>query len=228
MPFFVSVRRLRRQKRWPLAAGSWALDSGAFTELATYGFYQTPARQYAEEARRYLEMLGQPDWIAPQDWMCEPFIVAKTGLSIVEHQWRTIESVAGLRLAGMPVIPVLQGQILDDYLRHIEMYAGAGFQLLSEPTIGVGSICRRQGSNETGRILATLSGLGLRLHGFGVKTTGVAQFSRYLVSADSMAWSVCGRRRKPFFNCGNSHKNCANCFEYAMWWRRKVLNAISD
>src|SRR5436190_14414765 len=87
-PLFVSDRRLRRYQRLPVAAGPWALDSGGFTELATFGSWErgpTPA-QYAARVRRYRDEVGRLLWAAPQDWMCEPFITDKTGLSVVEHQ----------------------------------------------------------------------------------------------------------------------------------------------
>jgi hypothetical protein len=35
-------------------------------------------------------------------------------------------------------------------------------------------------------------------------------------SADSMAWSFEARRERPF--PGHTHKNCANCLDYALAW----------
>lgn len=206
--------------------GRWALDSGAFTELSTFGRFETTTAQFIEEVRRFGGMLGMPDWIAPQDWMCEPQVVTRTGLSVEEHQRRTIMSVSELRMAGLPVIPVIQGWHFDDYRRHVDLYDRVGMDLRREVVVGVGSVCRRQGSVESGRIFSELHRLGLQLHGFGVKTTGLARFGRLLKSADSMAWSFCGRRNKPVYECGRQHKNCANCFAYAMWWRERVLSAI--
>lgn len=158
--------------------------------------------------------------------MCEPWIVAKTGLSVEEHQRRTIISVSELRMAGLRVIPVLQGWSEDDYQRHADLYDQVGMDLRQELVVGVGSVCRRQGTHESGRIFSRMGRLGLKLHGFGVKTTGLARFGHLLKSADSMAWSFCGRRNKPPFDCGRQHKNCANCFAYAMWWRERVLNVL--
>jgi hypothetical protein len=84
MPLFVSDRRLRGYKTLPRAATAWALDSGGFTELSRYGTWDhgpTPAR-YAARIRRYQDEIGHLAWAAPQDWMCEPAITARTGLTV--------------------------------------------------------------------------------------------------------------------------------------------------
>ena len=86
MPLFISDRRLRTYKTLPRAATTWALDSGAFTELSRHGSWDhgpTP-RQYAARIRRYTDHIGHLAWAAPQDWMCEPAILARTGLTITE------------------------------------------------------------------------------------------------------------------------------------------------
>jgi hypothetical protein len=85
-------------------------------------------------------------------------------------------------------------------------------------------VCRRQGTVEAGRILTALHEAGLRrLHGFGVKTLGLAAFGQLLISADSMAWSVDARRRgSPLAGC-TRHRNCANCLRYALAWRADLL-----
>jgi hypothetical protein len=66
-------------------------------------------------------------------------------------------------------------------------------------------------------IFAALSALGIRTHGFGVKITGLRNFGHLLTSSDSMSWSYHGRREPPL--PGHTHKNCANCYEYAARWR---------
>ena len=68
----------------------------------------------------------------------------------------------------------------------------ADIDLRHERIVGLGSVCRRQSTDEIGVITERLAGLGLQLHGFGVKTEGVRRYSRYLASADSMAWSFRG------------------------------------
>jgi hypothetical protein len=95
--------------------------------------------------------------------------------------------------------------------------AGTG----AEPLVGLGSVCRRQATSEIDRIITTLAGQGLRLHGFGVKTAGLGRYGWALESADSLAWSYAARREPPL--PGHRHKNCANCLAYALAWRERVV-----
>src|SRR4051812_37693952 len=89
-PLFVSRRRLVERKKPTRALGPWALDSGGFTELSLHGQWQTEARQYAAEVRRWHDEVGNLQWAAVQDWMCEPLIRAMTGKSVREHQELTL------------------------------------------------------------------------------------------------------------------------------------------
>src|SRR5437764_1164840 len=61
---------------------------------------------------------------APQDWMCEPFMVSRSGMSVTEHQTRTVASFAELRglAPDLPFMPVLQGWTVAEYLRCAGMY----------------------------------------------------------------------------------------------------------
>src|SRR5678810_804925 len=90
VPLFVSHSRLAGRKTLPRARAPWALDSGGFTELSIHGGWRSSASEYAAAVLRHRDEVGQLDWAAPQDWMCEPPVVAKTGLSVAEHQRRTI------------------------------------------------------------------------------------------------------------------------------------------
>jgi hypothetical protein len=93
--------------------------------------------------------------------------------------------------------------------------------------VGVGSVCRRQSAADVGTILTVLHRAGVtRLHGFGVKTIGLARHGNLLASADSMAWSAQARREPPLAGCVG-HGTCANCLRYALTWRRRVLNAAT-
>ena len=49
--------------------------------------------------------------------------------------------------------------------------------------------CRRQSTGQIAVIVTTLASFGLRLHGFGIKTTGLHLYGHLLASADSMAWA---------------------------------------
>jgi hypothetical protein len=222
VPLFVSHRRLARRRTLPRAVGRWALDSGGFTELALHGRWQTGAAAYAVAVRRYRDEIGGLDWAAPQDWMCEPVMLAQTGLTIAQHQTRTVANILELRALApdLPFVPVLQGWTLDDYLHCAELYVDAGIDLAAEPTIGLGSVCRRQSETEIEDICAALARQGLRLHGFGIKTLGL-RYARHLASADSLAWSYNARRRPPL--PGHTHRSCVNCLTWALRWRDRAL-----
>ncbi len=234
IPLFVSHRTLRNRLRMPLATMDWSLDSGGFTELSMHGRWVTSPTEYIDSVYRYRDEIGSLDWASPQDWMCEDVMLAKTGLTVEQHQGRTIESVMWLRAMApdLPFIPVLQGSEIGDYLRHVDDYSAAGIDLRAEPVVGVGSVCRRQATEEIGALMAELAAEGLRLHGFGVKKAGLLAYGHHLASADSMAWSFNARmdanhaRRDGYdWLCpgGESHSSCNNCVHYATAWRSRVL-----
>lgn len=228
-PLFISRRQLARYAVPPKAIGPFAVDSGRFTECWR-GEPPVPVRQYIREVCRWID-LGDLQWAAAQDWMCEPVILAKTGLTVLEHQKRTVANY--LELMDLcrweaPFVPVLQGWHPDDYLRCLEMYAEAGVDLAALPLVGVGSVCRRQKTEEAMEILRPLHALGLKLHGFGFKIDGLYRgASHLLASSDSMAWSAVARREKIKLP-GCTHKGpCNNCRVWAMRWREKVLKAAA-
>ena len=224
---FISRTQLYKRKTLPRAIAPWCLDSGAFSEIATHGKWTISESEYVSFVDRCAEEIGLLQWVAPMDWMCEPDMLLKTGLSIDEHQKRTTENVVNLReLTNVPVIPVLQGWYLEDYLSHVEQYRQAGIPLETEPTVGLGSVCRRQNTTYAEAVVAHLTGLGLSLHAFGFKLTGLRTTGHLLKSADSMAWSYDGRVNGPMLY--HKHKTCANCIDWALQWRNKALNAIRN
>lgn len=166
-------------------------------------------------------------WAAIQDWMCEPHMLEKTGKTVREHQQLTIASLVELRRLAPEIrwAPVLQGWKLADYLEHIEMYRAAGFDLRYERIVGVGSVCRRQGTLEANEIMRAIAARGIRIHAFGVKRDGLALFGDRLSSSDSMAWSFVARRRRIRL-AGCTHNNCANCFRFAMQWCRTLVDGL--
>jgi hypothetical protein len=158
-----------------------------------------------------------------------------TGLSVEEHQRRTVENFVELRAIApdLHIIPVLQGWSVFDYWRCEERYARAGVDLRRMTRVGVGTVCRRQGTATATRILRSLAAGGLRLHGFGFKTQGLQAAHGDLVSADSLAWSVHARRRppleghdKPGPGRPRGHINCANCPDWALSWRAELLDGL--
>ena len=229
IPLMVSHRRLREYKQLPRARGPWVLDSGGFSELSLFGRWTFRLIEYVRAVDHYREEVGNLVWAAPMDWMCEPKILAKTGLTVEEHQRRTVRNFLQLNFTAsdIPFIPVLQGWTLDDYERCLEMYAHAGVDLTGYPTVGVGSVCRRQATPEIAAIVKTLSSYQLKLHGFGVKRDGLIRYHHILKSADSSAWSLNARlEHEPTPGC--SHNRCSNCIKYAMSWRSRILPKIVD
>jgi hypothetical protein len=226
---FVSDWQLRGYKRLPRASRPWALDSGAFSVLAGGHRFDPPA-VYAARVRRYHQEIGHLAWAAPQDWMCEPFILAQTGLTVAEHQRRTVHNFLALRETApdLPVIPVVQGFQVRDYLHCVELFHRHGVDLTAAPLVGLGSVCRRQGTGQAQQIITALHEAGVtRLHGFGIKTLGLRRYGHLLTSTDSMAWSYAARREaRPLPDC-SGHKNCANCRAYAYPWHARVTASIS-
>lgn len=188
---FISINRCRR-RRHRFEVGDWIMDSGAFTEISTHGRYRHPVSDYAAEVRRWRRN-GNMLAVVAQDWMCEPFILKKTGLTVDQHQQFTIERYDALLAEnlGIYVMPVLQGYQVAEYQRHVELY---GDRLAAGAWVGVGSVCKRNSSpvdveNVLRGILAVRP--DLRLHGFGVKLTSLRYpgILSMLESSDSMAWS---------------------------------------
>ena len=226
VPLVVSHRTLagRRSTYSRASVPSWALDSGGFSELSLYGEWRTTVPEYVEAVERYATEIGRLDWAAPMDWMCEPFITEKTGLTVREHQDRTIANYLELRSQG-PFIPVIQGWAIQDYYDCFELYADAGVDLRLEPIVGVGSVCRRQSTGEIAHIFRSLAEEGVSCHGFGVKSLGLSRYGQHLTSSDSLAWSYQARRRPPLPGC-HGHKNCANCVRYALQWRDRLMERL--
>ncbi len=193
---FISINRLRNRKS-DFSVNKWILDSGAFTEISAWGKFRTSVHQYANEIERWSKC-GQFELAVTQDYMCEPFIVKKTGLSVTEHQRLTIQRYDELSclISETIILPVLQGYQVEDYLTHLEMW---GDRLWYARRIGVGSVCKRNTNIlAITRILDAIKTKrpDLRLHGFGLKTTALRDsfISSLLFSADSMAWSYAARK----------------------------------
>lgn len=212
---FVSVNRLRARKG-PFSVGDWIMDSGAFTEISTHGGYRHSVAEYAAQIRRWSGN-GRLLAAVSQDWMCEPWIVARTGLSVAEHQRLTIERYDALLAedtAGVYILPVLQGYAPEDYVRHIELY---GDRLVLGAWVGVGSICKRNANPRAiEAVLLAIRGArpDLQLHGFGLKASALrsALVFDLLHTADSMAWS---------YNARMQGRN-ANDWREAKRWMRGI------
>lgn len=207
----ISINRIRNRKS-AFPVGDWIMDSGAFTEISTHGRYRHSVKEYADAARRWVGN-GNLLAIVAQDYMCEPFILEKTGLTIAEHQRLTVDRYDALMAEGLPchVMPVIQGFAPKDYADHVRQY---GDRLAPGMWVGVGSVCKRQGNPML--TVAVLDAIltvrpDLRLHGFGVKISSLAHSGvrRRLYSSDSMAWSYSARKK------GRSANNWREAQEFA-------------
>lgn len=223
VPLFISRRRLVEIKKPKEATCPWALDSGGFSELSLFGTWTITPKQYAEEVARWSWQIGGMVFAAQQDWMCEPMILKKTGLSLREHQTRSLDNYDALinLNPNLPWLPVLQGWEELDYLWHLDALR----RRYPVSHVGLGSVCRRQGTLEIQGIVERLAKEGVDLHGFGVKTRGLERYAHLLHSSDSMAWSYAARRSEPLPGC-RGHKNCANCLSYALQWRERLVGRI--
>lgn len=201
----VSARRVRRFRR-----GRWCLrrcripcrevflDSGAFKIIEKYGCYPEPPQVYAGVIQHAAQLCGLVA-ASTEDYMCEPYILDITGLTVADHQRLTIERYDTLRalVPHVYILPVLQGYRSAEYVQHITDY---GERLPLGAWVGVGSVCKRNGRiDEIERVLVAIKAArpDLRLHGFGVKTTALESdiVRDCLYSADSVAWSLAARKQ---------------------------------
>jgi len=247
---FISMNSFDKAVKLPESAVTFAVDSGGFKELQMFGRWRKGVDDYAQRVQRIKKRYGaQCEWVSPQDWMCEPIIVAGgrtkdgvfvgTGESVETHQVRTVENYIALRARlGDLVVPVVQGWTLDDYHRCLNMYLDRGVDLTQNPRVGIGSVCRRQGTREATDIVVSVAReIGPRLHGYGFKKSTPLADS-VMVSKDSFAWAYAGMRRpneththyrnsSVFYpeNAGLSGcaKNCAQCLDYALDWRDELV-----
>lgn len=216
---FVSVNRLRNRKS-AFNVGDWIMDSGAFTEISTHGEYRTSVAAYSNEIARWKNN-GNLLAAVSQDYMCEPFILEKIGMTLQQHQTLTIERYDELLRydTGVYIMPVLQGYKPSDYVSHIREY---GRRLGHGAWVGVGSVCKRNGDiRAIEEVLLAIKHVrpDLRLHGFGLKTTALSSglVNQLLETADSMAWS---------FNARKNGRNGNDWREARKWTDRIVTRPI--
>jgi hypothetical protein len=198
----INIKRLLGRVR-PLyegqpVKGKVIVDSGAFMQILKHGGYPESVEAYAEQIRRVLP-LAEVVAVVAQDYMCEPHMLARTGLTVADHQWLTIERYDSLLWCQLPtyVMPALQGYEPAEYVSHIRQY---GARLKPGMWVGVGSVCKRNTKPEQiSRVLQAIKAErpDLLLHGFGVKLTALRNSAivELLHSADSLAWSYAARRQ---------------------------------
>jgi hypothetical protein len=189
----ISINRLLDRKG-AFSVNNWIMDSGAFTRISS-GKGHLPIAVYATAINRWADN-GNLVAAVTQDFMCEPFILNITGLSIEEHQRLTIKRYDRLLplIDRTYILPVLQGYQISEYLSHLEQY---GNRLKSGAWVGVGSICKRNanaGSIESILLAIKTARPDLKLHGFGIKSTALRSPLVWdlLHSADSQAHGLAG------------------------------------
>lgn len=230
IPLFLSATTIARYRttgdRWPIrgtSGASWAGDSGAYAALmlatdADGHPWSLDYESFGGMWLRFAEEIGRrPDFIAIQDWPCEPAVRIRTGMTVAEHQELTTGSYLQLAegFPWLPWMPVLQGWTVDDYLRHVEVYRAAGVDLAECRRVGVGSVCRRGGQRGVASIIRALAALGLRLHGFGVSINALRLCGHLLASSDSQAWSATARRDRVRLQGCTHLGDCRNCPTWA-------------
>jgi hypothetical protein len=231
VPLFYTRARLESRRTFPRAAGTWALDSGGYTEINTHGKWMTTAKTYAALVRTFSQEVGNLEWAACQDWTCHPDSMKKTGLTVKDHQVKTVASFVELLYLddALPIAPVLQGVSEDDFKRCVDLYANAGINLLTCSIVAIGSIAHRQDSATVSSIVRWLWRQGIRLHAFGWKLKALSVCSPMLATADSISWATEAKLLgKPQYDTCTHKKHCGNCLRFALDWRRRLLDQIAS
>lgn len=256
VPVFIAITTLMRYAAewreqgdtWPVQSfgARWAGDCGAYAALmlARDSDAHPWSMDYRSYASTWATLVGKishdypglgPDFIAIQDWPCEPSVRARTGMTVRQHQDLTLESFGMLigEIEHLPWLPVLQGWELEEYLEHFEMYRAAGVDLADGRLVGIGSVCRRGSQKGIARIIRGLAPLGIRMHAFGLSINGLREVGHLLASSDSTAWSKTAREEHILLP-GCDHRSrttgeptdCRNCFRYALAYREEILDAV--
>jgi len=171
----IAVNTLRK-RTGPFEVSDCMMDSGAFTQIAKHGGYPNPPEAYAADIIRW-STHGNLLCAVSQDYMTEPAMLEKTGLTVAEHQRLTIERYDRIRAnapASVHILPALQGYDPAEYVEHIRQY---GARLTPGMWVGVGSVCKRN-SNPAAieEVLRAIKAErpDLKLHGFGLQLTALS------------------------------------------------------
>ena len=128
----ISANALRRRKDNRLPVSRWMLDSGAFSQITQYGDFIMSPKDYVAMAVKF-QNNGNLACIVAQDYMCEPSVIHQlnrkgVNASVRIHQRKTVDRYiqimdeAGRQGLRVPVMPVLQGWEMEDYVQHYRMY----------------------------------------------------------------------------------------------------------
>lgn len=225
VPFMMSVRRIQTRKKH-IWGDDWLLDSGGFSELQINGCYTISEEEYVEVIMRH-----RPKLAFCQDWMCEDIMLEKTGLTILDHQQRTLDSYLSLSEYTPRIAPVLQGMELEEYLHHASMHESWGVDM--SQVFGLGSVCRRSTTIAPVDIVVGIKEHYpmMKIHAFGVKTDAFKHMRLLdnLYSADSMAWCMWGwRNPQSCDDCPYERRQCRNCIQCGLMWHANVIRTIEN
>ena len=182
------------------------------------------AEDYAAAVARYYRVSSAvSDFAAPQDWMCEPFIIERSGLSVREHQERTVTSYLELR-QDRPE-PAIHSCLAGVASRRLPSPVPTctpptGVDLATLPLTGLGSVCRRQSTTRSPPSSPSWPAAAFACTGSGSRPAACHLYGHLLALPPTQKrWPVTPRAgHRPLPGC-TGHKNCANCLVYATRWR---------
>jgi hypothetical protein len=168
-----------------------AIDSGGFTAARKWGRYPWTHQQYIDWIRA--ESRDVPlDWCAVMDYACERDVDRGIYATNRDRIKATIRNDRALRALApdLPWLSVLQGNTLEESALDLALRRRIG---LLFPYMGIGSICRRVGSEAA----AVLAWYGPRLpatryHAFGldIRTFDARDAAYFLCASwDSYSWT---------------------------------------
>ena len=178
-----------------------ALDSAGYSALKFHGGYQWRLEQYLELGCSY-----PWDWYASMDYCCEPDVSpidAKGRMIFTFYQYAMSRKIIDKWREELPwcryPVPVIQGWETRDYLEMIQWYDDWIFQGEWPDMVAVGSVCRRDSTNEIIDIVESiLSNIpaNVNLHLFGVKSRSLLFLNVDRIdSIDSCAWDISSRKK---------------------------------
>jgi len=166
---------------------TYVIDSGGYTAMDQFGgeFPWT----VVEYDRFLREMYDERpfEWAAVMDLACESDF--DDILSVEERVDRTIENTVALfdRNPAYPVLPVLQGRTIEEYIECYERLVDHGIDC---SYVGLGTVCRLSRQSElrdVERAIRTRTGVE-SIHAFGVKISSF-DYGVTFETVDSKAWS---------------------------------------
>ena len=179
----------------------------------------------AEQYVGWIRALGPSvRWAVLPDWPCEGADANEVRRRQAATTATALDMLADHLSAGWCWCPVLQGQAVEDYLRHAVDVAGWVYELREvyaargrdeDFRVCLGSLCRRNAASEIRAIVRAVSAVlpDLPLHLFGIKLGLLRQAGRLpdaVASLDSAAWS--GRFGRDLDRCTDEQRRtCVAC-----------------